>query len=349
MGVTYADIAKASGVSTATVSLVLRNPEHPLFNPATRARVLKTAEKFNYVPNRVAASLRGGKTQTLGMIMPYHEAELMDIAEQVAAELGYALMIQFTYKPNLDLELKALRAAMEHRVDGLLWQPTKTAAAYGNLPGQMRDYGMNVTFMERRLRSLADSDWAYCDFRQGIRSAIDHLRQQGYNRLVYVTQETDYVLRWWWLKLFRTYCKGDVEVIVYPAKPGVKEVQAGLKPLLGKKDRVGVFCDVDWAVMPVYEACENLGVSIPEQLGVVAMSDVLVGNYFRIGELCRPQFTAVRRHMEVLARTSVQLLVDRVQGKRKGPGKGHPIQTTLIPRETTAVTPPADSSRRSRA
>src|SRR5690606_7373984 len=103
MGITYADIAKASGVSTAAVSLVLRNPEHPQFSPGTRQRILNAAKRFNYVPNRVAASLRGGKTQTLALVMPYHEAELMDIAEQAAAAAGYTLMIQFTYKPDLDL------------------------------------------------------------------------------------------------------------------------------------------------------------------------------------------------------------------------------------------------------
>lgn len=343
MAVTYADIAKASGVSTASVSLVLRNPEHPQFNPETRERILSAARRFNYVPNRVAASLRGGKTQTLALIMPYHEAELMDIAEQVAAELGYTLMIQFTYKPDLDLELKALRATMEHRVDGLIWQPTKTAGAYKDLLGQLRGFGMNIVFMERRLRHFPEADWVYCDVKEGIHRAIDHLRAQGYKRLVYVTQETNYVLRWWWLKVFRAYCKGDMEVISYPAKPGVREIRAGLEPLMGGEP-LGIFCDVDWGVMPVYEACEDLGIQVPGQAGVIALGDVLVGNYFRIGELCRPRFSAIRRHMDQLARTSVQLLVDRIQGKRTGEGAGHPIETPLIERQTTA--PPHASAAR---
>jgi len=340
MGITYADIAKASGVSTAAVSLVLRNPEHPQFSPGTRQRILNAAKRFNYVPNRVAASLRGGKTQTLALVMPYHEAELMDIAEQAAAAAGYTLMIQFTYKPDLDLERKAIQATMEHRVDGLIWQPTKTAGAYGDLLGQLHGFGMHIVFMERRLRRFTEADWVYCDVRQGIRLAINHLRAKGYKRLVYVSQETNYVLRWWWLKLFRAYCNGAVDVILYPSKPGTKAVKAGLEPLLGD-ERVGVFCDVDWGVIPVYEACEQLGARIPQDVGVVALSDVLVGNFFRVGELCRPQFSAIRRPMDVLGRTGVELLIDRISGRRKGPGEAHPLYTTLIERQTTTGPDPA--------
>ena len=62
------DIAAETGVSTATVSLALR--EKGRMSDETRARIKATASRLGYVPNATARSLVGGRTQLISISMP---------------------------------------------------------------------------------------------------------------------------------------------------------------------------------------------------------------------------------------------------------------------------------------
>jgi DNA-binding LacI/PurR family transcriptional regulator len=75
--VTLKDIAKASGVSTATVSYVV-NGGPRLVLPETRERVLKVVEELGYHPNAAARSLMGKRTQTYGVVFPHVAGSLFD-------------------------------------------------------------------------------------------------------------------------------------------------------------------------------------------------------------------------------------------------------------------------------
>ncbi|MGO4602514.1 LacI family DNA-binding transcriptional regulator [Terrabacter sp. 2YAF2] len=69
MGVTVKDVAKAAGVSTATVSRALRGFD--TVDPATREHVLRTAETLHYVGSPAAAALTTGRMNSVGIITPY--------------------------------------------------------------------------------------------------------------------------------------------------------------------------------------------------------------------------------------------------------------------------------------
>jgi DNA-binding LacI/PurR family transcriptional regulator len=63
--VTLRDVAKASGVSTATVSRVIRS-EGPV-SPGTRELVLNTINLLKFRPNELAQGLRAGKVRTIAL------------------------------------------------------------------------------------------------------------------------------------------------------------------------------------------------------------------------------------------------------------------------------------------
>ena len=67
------DVAVAAGVSTATVSRALRG--HTRVAPATRDRILETAERLGYIPSAAAAALVTGRTGYVGVLMPLPRAE----------------------------------------------------------------------------------------------------------------------------------------------------------------------------------------------------------------------------------------------------------------------------------
>ena len=69
MRVTIKDIARKTGLSVSTVSLVLNNKPHRI-SDQTRQKILDTAREMNYHPNQLAVGLIKKKTNTIGLIIP---------------------------------------------------------------------------------------------------------------------------------------------------------------------------------------------------------------------------------------------------------------------------------------
>src|ERR1044071_8921386 len=74
---TIKDIAKQSGVSLSTVSLVFNG--NPRISAATRDRVMKTIEELGYQPNRMARALAWKHTRTLAVLLPQLRHTFADV------------------------------------------------------------------------------------------------------------------------------------------------------------------------------------------------------------------------------------------------------------------------------
>ncbi|WP_111765926.1 LacI family DNA-binding transcriptional regulator [Nakamurella deserti] len=120
MAVTMADVARAAGVSTKTVSNALSGS--PSVRPETRQRVLDTAEQLQYVMNRSASSLRSGRTGIIGLVLPDlrngYFSELADAVMEAAERRGRVVMIRQT-RNTREREIASLASAAASS-DGLL-------------------------------------------------------------------------------------------------------------------------------------------------------------------------------------------------------------------------------------
>ena len=86
------DVALAAGVSTATVSRVLSQPE--LVSQKTRDLVQVAVQKLGYVPNAAGRALASGRTQTIGCVIPALDLAIFarsTHAMQVAVSLSFSL------------------------------------------------------------------------------------------------------------------------------------------------------------------------------------------------------------------------------------------------------------------
>lgn len=114
---TVKEIAEKCGVSIGTVDRVLHNRGR--VNPATRQRVLETAEQLQYVPNRAAQSLAVRKKKLhLGFIAQRHEAhpffdDINQAARKKAEELKeFGVTVSFLHNDIYVSEDGFLRAAL---------------------------------------------------------------------------------------------------------------------------------------------------------------------------------------------------------------------------------------------
>ncbi|RDJ22633.1 LacI family DNA-binding transcriptional regulator [Bosea caraganae] len=182
--VTLQIIAEQLAVSTATVSLALRNS--PLVAEATRLRVQILAREMGYSYNRSAASLRTDRTNILGVgfhdiTNPYF-AELLAAIEETAAERGRSILLA-TYGEKLDRQERALTTLKEYRPDGMIVCAAGGSTAESFTPLIVAD--MPLVQLSREIPGL-DLDFVGSDDRHGTVLALEHLIGLGHRRIAFL-------------------------------------------------------------------------------------------------------------------------------------------------------------------
>ncbi|ELK48461.1 LacI family DNA-binding transcriptional regulator [Halobacillus sp. ACCC02827] len=115
------DVAKLAGVSTATVSRVLRNPE--AVKPVTKAKVDQAIEQLNYEPNMLARHFRRTETNTILVLVPNIRntvfAEIVGGIEEEASVHGYRVLLRNTNN-QFGSEYGSVEHLKQRQVDGMI-------------------------------------------------------------------------------------------------------------------------------------------------------------------------------------------------------------------------------------
>ncbi len=181
--VTVTDIARAIGVSRATVSLVLRGS--PLVNVDTRARVEAELRRQRYVYNRAAANLRRRTSSSVALVIndlsnPFF-AEFAAGVDEALGELGYVTLLGSTGE-SAQRQQAVLGTLMEHTPAGLILSPAEGSDAA--LVRQALGPTANVLLFNRAMPG-ADWDFLSLDNQQGAYLATRHLIERGHRDIAF--------------------------------------------------------------------------------------------------------------------------------------------------------------------
>ncbi len=115
------DVARDAGVSPATVSRAIAQPE--LLSGETLARVRASAQRLGYLPDGAARALASGRSMTIGAIVPTLDsaifARALQAMQATLAQEGYLLLV-VSHDSSAAAETKAVRALLGRGVDGLM-------------------------------------------------------------------------------------------------------------------------------------------------------------------------------------------------------------------------------------
>lgn len=115
------DVAKLAGVSTGTVSKYFNNPAG--LKEETRLKVEKAVKALKYKPSPLARSMRTGKTNTIGVIVPDITnpffAEVYNSIRLAALQNEYTTIL-YTTEDSLDIFKKYLSTLSIRQVDGIV-------------------------------------------------------------------------------------------------------------------------------------------------------------------------------------------------------------------------------------
>jgi len=183
MAVRLKDIARELGVSTVTVSKVLRG-SHDV-GPKTRERVLKRMRELNYQPNMLARGLASGRTYTVGLVVPdLVHPFFAEFARSLGGHLreNHRVLILASSEDDPQIEMQEIRTLLNRGVDVLI-----IASCQTNLRNfyQLGDNHTPYLLFDRNFPHLAANFLGSDDLQVG-RIATEHLLKLGRRRIAHL-------------------------------------------------------------------------------------------------------------------------------------------------------------------
>lgn len=196
MSVSLKNIADALGVSKATVSWILSGQgEKKGFSIATIKKVKEYAKSVNYQPNLLARSLSLGKTNTVGLIIPYIDdtfyAQMVQCVEMEISALGYSLIV-CTSDGNSEKELRLVQMLCSKRVDGVIMAPTKEAEKGIK---HIQDRKLPLVLIDRYFKDL-ETNYVVVNNREAVYDLTSTMLTKGSRKMAFLTTDAElYVMR----------------------------------------------------------------------------------------------------------------------------------------------------------
>ena len=326
--VSIQDVAHAAGVSHTTVSRALR--DSPLISAEVRQKIHKLAQEMGYIPNAVAQSLRGQRTNTIGLVVttiadPFVGRVVRGI-EEVAQKFHLTLILSVSDN-DPDREVAVIENLHRRRVDGIIiaaaqltGQHEKSLAGI-HVPTVLINHQAEELF--EHLHSVSVDDYS------GAVQAVEHLTQEGHRAIGYLGAGNRARSNRARMQGYRdALAAAGIEASTEWVRTAPSEhryhsddVRAGqqLLPELIAAGVTAVFCFNDMVAVGALLACRALGVAVPDQLSLVGFDDN------ELAQFVTPPLSTVHQPKLRLGQMAMEMLLDLLDD--------HPVQDHVLPTE----------------
>jgi LacI family transcriptional regulator len=310
---TIHDIAKELDITASTVSRALK--DHPRISESTKKSVVAMAEKMNYQPNSIAAALRRGNSNLIGVIIPTVDrnffASVLRGIEDVLNGTNYNVIICQS-SDSLEKEKSNIKALLEAQVDGIFASYAKETTDFKHYE-EVHNRGIPLILFDRMQDSF-DVDAVVIDDYLGAFKATEHLIEQGCTRIVHFSGPQN-------VSIYRDRKRGYEEALKKHDLPFDEEfiLNSDLKLEAGKSlaeeiiswDQLpdAIFSSSDYAAMGAMEVFKNNGLRIPEDVAIVGFSNE------SFTSIVDPSLTTVDQHSKKMGQFTANLFLDRMQEK----------------------------------
>jgi LacI family transcriptional regulator len=309
---TMADVAKLAGVGTMTVSRLLSGTA--TVSEGTARRIYQAIEKLNYQPNEVARSLRGLKTRTIGVIVPYLYDPFFAYCAQgiasVAQEHEYSVILTTAAEDPVREDREAIQMLRRH-VDGMVIIPATQAETYLQRP----EYADAKIVTLDRPAPLERFDSVLVENRRGAAMAVEHLIAHGHKRIGAIGLSLKlYTMN----ERYQGYLDALKQAVLKPhsyvdSSAGGSIAQE-LAKLLDRRDPpTAFFCLNNLTMRYTLVALNEIGVTIPKGVAIAGFDD------FELAEILNPTLTVVRQPSQELGVAGAKLLFERLSHPEKTP------------------------------
>jgi DNA-binding LacI/PurR family transcriptional regulator len=324
---TLADVAARAGVSTALVSIVMRDA--PGASEQTRERVRRAADELGYRPDTRARLLRSSRSRLLGVVfgvqLDFH-GDLVNGLYAAADRAGYQLALSAVTSTRD--ERRAVADLLEDRCEALVLLGPQSAG--GQLAGLARH--LPVVAVARGVRAAA-VDVVRTDDARGAHLAVEHLTGLGHRRIVHVdggrAPGAAERRRGYRAALTAVGLAGQAHVV--PGGLGEEDGARAARALLADGDLpTAVVAFNDSSAVGLVDVLRRAGRSVPGDVSVVGYDDS------RLARLSSVALTTVAQDADRLTTLAVERALDRIEG-RPAPRREQVVAPHLVERSTTAA------------
>lgn len=327
---TIKDIAKEAGVSIATVSRVLNYDDTLSVAESTKHRIFQTAEALNYTKH----AKRKQAVQALTIVYWYTEQEELEDLYYLSIRLGIEKRCE-------ELGIRPRRLLLEEFLDQETAESEPVIAVGKFSPAQaarLQHVSTQLVFVD----STPDEetfDAVIADFQRVTEKVLSYLRELGHTRIGYLGGRESYPSETATIpdpreETFRRLMVEKDRHAVPWIRTGRFTVQDGyeltkneLAAEAAEKRPTALFVANDTMAVGCLRALHEAQIRVPDDISVASVNDVSVAKFVY------PPLTSVKVYTEVMGETAVDLLLERLDGRRTVP-KTVLVATELQKRES---------------
>jgi LacI family transcriptional regulator len=322
---TVYDIAKELKITASTVSRALN--DHPHISARTKKAVKRVSEKLSYQPHGIAAALRNGRSNIIGVIVPAIDrnffASIIRGIEEMANKAQYQIMICQTYE-DPSREAAAIETLLNARVDGVIASLSKKSENFSHYR-KVKNTGIPLILFDRANDELGVSQVVIDDF-TGSYKAVEHLIQQGCKRIAHFTSFEK-------INIYKERLRGYKAALENHGLPFESElvIESDLQLADGRKSMEqlllirympdAVFSTSDLGAMGALQVLKERNIRIPHQVALVGFSNEPFTMF------CDPPLTSIDQHCKRMGNMTSEIFLEEI--KASG--------TSVIPRKVVLM------------
>ncbi len=327
------ELAEKLKVSTSTISRVMN--DKPGVGAKTRERVLKAIQKYNYVTNSSARSLKTSKTGNIALILKKREDRLSSAdyfhrsviyIENELRKLGYHTIILALNDEEME-NPKDLLMLKEKKVDGFIFRGPAIKAKFIL---DIKNTGLPVVLFGNELKQT-EIDCVVCQDRKGTYNITKHLMEHSHKKILFLSGPEG-----WYTNDERRLGYSDAlkeeglqdriihmpDTTIDTGKNFFEEIIKNIYP-----DITAVVAVNDATAIGVIDEARYLGIKVPEDIAVVGFDDIAWAT------LSYPPLTTVHPFLEEMGEITVSRLLDLLENPELHPTKSI-VATSLVIRKS---------------
>ena len=344
--ITIRDVAKESGFSSTTVSIVLNNAPLARYIPVTtKRRIERAAKKLGYRPNVFARSLRSKRSNTVGVMVfdmadPYCTLVLRGI-ENSLYQASYLPILTDVHNERSRFE-RYLEMLLDRRIEALIVVANWLFVNIEVL-ADLEKSSVPTVMIGHELQNRSISS-VIVDNELGAHAAIEHLYSLGHRKIAFIRGPktlSDSAPRWKGVRAFAKSSGLDLDTRLIAELPESSdpvssfEVGYQLTEELLKQKRAftAVMAFDDMTAFGAIRALAKAGLRVPQDCSVIGFDDVAACSLYT------PPLTTVRQPLEAMGAMAVSIALDGINAvleKREVAAVHRKLAPELALRESTS-------------
>jgi len=343
--VTIRDVAKESGFSSTTVSIVLNNAPLARYIPAaTKKKIERAAQKLGYRPNQFARSLRSKRSHTVGVMVfdmtdPFCTMILRGI-ENTLYQASYLPILTDVHNEGSRFE-RYLEMLLDRRIEALIVIANWVFLDI-NLLADLEKSSIPTTMIGCELETDSISS-VIVDNELGGHLALEHLHALGHRKIAIIRGPkalTDSSPRWRGIRSFAKQSSLELDqrlIVEMPeSSDPLSSFELGYKLtedlIRLKRSFSAMLAFDDMSAFGAIRALNRAGIRVPDQCSVIGFDDVAPSAIYS------PSLTTVRQPMEAMGTSAVGIVLDGINAvleKREIKPTHRKVAPELVVREST--------------